>query len=146
MTIVVNLLKYIYQDWEFFKWIVVAISIDTLVSLVKHWMHKDISSEEFWHKFAKKIFVYIMLLILSNLVNNYTVNGHLIGSTQWIGEYLCVFMLLREGISIMENVNAIMPVVPAWLLRRLKDFNDKGEYVDAKDRIGDFDHEQNMED
>lgn len=146
MTIVVNLLKYIYQDWEFFKWIVVAISIDTLVSLVKHWMHKDISSEEFWHKFAKKIFVYIMLLILSNLVNNYTVNGHLIGSTQWIGEYLCVFMLLREGISIMENVNAIMPVVPAWLLRRLKDFNDKGEYVDVKDRIGGFDHEQNMED
>ena len=146
LTIGVEVLKYIYQDWEFAKWIGVAIAVDTTVSLVKHWLHKDISSEEFWHKFAKKIFVYIMLLILSNLLNNYTVNGHLIGSTQWIGEFLCVFMLLREGISIMENVNAIMPVVPAWLLRRLKDFNDKGEYVDAKDRIGDFDHEQNMED
>lgn len=146
LTIAVNFLKYVYQDWEFAKWIAVAICIDTLVSLVKHWIHKDISSEEFWSKFAKKIFVYIMLLILSNLLNNYTVNGHLIGPTQWIGEYLCVFMLIRESISILENVNAIVPIVPAWLLKRLKDFNEKGEYVSKKIREGEYDTDQNMED
>jgi phage-related holin len=132
LTIGVEVLKYIYQDWEFAKWIGVAIAVDTTVSLVKHWLHKDISSEEFWHKFAKKIFIYIVLLISSNFLTNYTVRGHVVGATQWVGEYLCVFMLIREGISILENANAIIPIVPVWLLKRLKDFNDNGEYIKGK--------------
>jgi len=131
-TLLVNVLQYVYRDWEFAKWIALAILIDTVVSIAKHWLHKDISSETFWAKFAKKIFVYMMLLITSNLLSNYTVGGHVIGSTRWIGEYLCVFMLIREAISILENINAIMPIVPKWLLRRLKDFNDNGEYISKK--------------
>lgn len=132
LTVAVNFLRYIYQDWEFAKWIGIAIVVDTVLSFVKHWIHKDLSSEEFWSKFAKKIFVYIILLILSNLLTNYTVNGHLVGTTQWIGEYLCVYMLIRESISCLENINAIYPIIPAWLLKRLKDFNDNGEYVNKK--------------
>lgn len=131
-TFVVNMLHYVYRDWEFAKWIVVAVTVDTVVSLVKHWITKDLSSEEFWVKFSKKIFVYICLLILSNLLTNYTVNGHVVGSTMWIGEFLCVFMLIREAISILENVNAVMPIVPVWLLRRLKDFNENGEYINKR--------------
>lgn len=131
-TFVVNMLQYVYRDWEFAKWIVVAVTVDTVVGLVKHWITKDLSSEEFWVKFSKKIFVYICLLILSNLLTNYTVNGHLVGSTQWIGEFLCVYMLIREAISILENVNAVTPCVPVWLLKRLKDFNEKGEYINKR--------------
>lgn len=133
-TIAVNIMKYVYQDWEFAKWIAVAIVIDTIAGIVKHWIRKDISSEEFWSKFSKKIFVYLVLLILSNILANYEVNGHLVGPTQWISEYLCVFMIIREAISVVENVNAIMPVVPRWLLRRMKDFNEKGEYVKHLDK------------
>lgn len=131
-TIAVNFLQYIYRDWEFAKWICIAVVVDTIISLVKHFIMKDLSSEEFWVKFSKKIFVYICLLILSNLLTNYTVNGHLVGSTQWIGEYLCSAMLIREAFSILENINAITPVVPKWLLKRLKDFNEKGEYINQK--------------
>lgn len=132
-TIATQIMKYVYQDWEYAKWIGIAILIDTLVSLIKHWIMKDVSSEEFWNKFSKKIFVYIILLILSNLLANYTVNGHLVGSTQWMAEYLCVFMMIREAISILENINAIMPIVPTWLLKRLKDFNEKGEYINKNE-------------
>ena len=142
LTVSVEVLQYIFQDWEFAKWIGVAIAVDTIVSLVKHWLHKDISSEDFWHKFATKIFIYIMLLIASNFLTNYTVNGHVVGPTQWVGEYLCVYMLIREGISILENVNAITPVVPLWLLKRLKDFNEKGEYVNKKDQANEEDDRQ----
>ena len=128
-TIAVNLLQYVYRDWEFAKWIFIAVVVDTVVSLVKHWIIKDLSSEEFWSKFSKKIFVYICLLITSNLLNNYTVNGQ---STQWIGEYMCTAMLLREVFSIVENGCAIMPVLPKSFLKRLKDFNEKGEYINKK--------------
>lgn len=132
LTVVVNFLSYVYQDWEFAKWIGVAIVIDTVASCVKHWIHKDISSETFWAKFAKKIFVYLILLLLSNVLSNYTVQGHVVGATQWISEYLCVFMIIREAISILENVNAIVPIVPVWVIKRLKDFNEKGEYIKQK--------------
>lgn len=132
-TIATQIMKYVYQDWEYAKWIGIAILIDTLVSLIKHWIMKDVSSEEFWSKFSKKIFVYIILLILSNLLANYTVNGHIVGPTQWMAEYLCVFMMVREAISILENINAIMPIVPTWLLKRLKDFNEKGEYINKNE-------------
>ena len=131
-TIAVDVLHYVYRDWEFAKWICIAVVVDTIVSLVKHWIIKDLSSEEFWVKFSKKIFVYICLLILSNILYNYTVNGHLVGSTQWIGEYLCTAMLIREAFSIAENACAIMPVLPKSFLKRLKDFNEKGEYINKK--------------
>lgn len=129
LTILVNVLKYVYRDWEFAKWIGIAILIDTAVSIVKHWLLRDISSETFWAKFAKKIFVYMVLLVTSNLLSNYTVNGHVVGSTQWMGEYLCVAMLVREAVSIVENTNAIVSWCPKWFLKRLKDFNEKGEYI-----------------
>ena len=131
-TIAVNFLQYIYRDWEFAKWICVAVVVDTTVSLVKHFILHDLSSEDFWSKFSKKIFVYICLLILSNILIHYTVNGHVVGTTQWIGEYLCSAMLIREGFSIIENGCAIMPVLPKSFLKRLKDFNEKGEYINQK--------------
>ncbi len=131
-TFAVEMLSYLYQDWEFAKWIAIAIVIDTVASIMKHFIYKDISSEEFWKKFSKKIFVYIILLILSNVLSNYTVQGHRVGATDWISEYLCVYMMIREAISILENLNAIIPIVPAWLLKRLKDFNEKGEYINHK--------------
>ena len=128
-TVLAELLKYIYQDWEFAKWIAVAVALDTLLGMVKAFIHKDLSSEEFWRRFWKKIVGYLALLILSNILTNYTVGGHVVGATQWIGTYLCSYMLIREAISVLENVNAIVPIAPAWLLERMKDFNEKGEYI-----------------
>lgn len=146
LTIVGSILKYVYQDWEFVKWIVVAVLIDTFVSMVKHWILCDFNSEEFWQKLAKKVFVYIALLILSNLLTYSTVNGHTVEATSLFGEYICWAMLLREAISIIENSNAIFPWCPIWLLKRLKDYNEKGEYIKNRENAMQHDQEQNMED
>lgn len=129
LSIFAEIGQYFYQDWEFAKWIAVAVTIDTLLGIVKHLIHKDASSEDFWKKFSKKIFVYILLLILANVLTNYTVGGNVVGTTQWIGTYLCSYMIVREGISVMENANAIYPVIPKSIIKRFKDFNDKGEYI-----------------
>lgn len=132
-TILTELLKYVYQDWEFARWIAVAIVLDTVLGMVKAFIHKDLSSEEFWSRFWKKIVGYLALMILSNVLTNYTVQGQVVGATQWIGTYLCSYMLIREAISILENVNAIVPIAPRWLLERMKDFNEKGEYINHSD-------------
>lgn len=59
LTIVVYISHYFYQDWEFAKWIAVAIVVDTFLSLWKHLLHKDASSGCFFGKFSKKIGIYI---------------------------------------------------------------------------------------
>lgn len=129
LSVVAEIGQYFYQDWEFAKWIAVAVTLDTLLGIVKHLIHKDASSEDFWKKFSKKIFVYILLLILANVLTNYTVGGNVVGTTQWMGTYLCTYMIVREAISVMENANAIYPVIPKSIIKRFKDFNDKGEYI-----------------
>ena len=129
LSIVADCSRYLYQDWEFAKWIAVAVILDTVLGVIKHLLHKDASSESSFSKFGKKIAVYIVLLILSNVLTNYTVQGSIIGPTQWIGTYLCVFMMVREGFSCVENIQAIYPIFPTSFIRRLKDFNDKGEYI-----------------
>ena len=132
LSIVADCSRYLYQDWEFAKWIAVAVILDTVLGVIKHLLHKDASSESFFSKFGKKIAVYIVLLILSNVLINYTVQGSIIGPTQWIGSYLCVFMMVREGFSCVENIQAIYPIFPTSFVRRLKDFNDRGEYINKK--------------
>lgn len=138
-TLGAELLRYVYQDWEFARWIAMAIVLDTLLGMVKAIMHKDLSSDEFWHKFWKKIVGYLALMILSNILTNYTVGGQVVGATQWIGTYLCSYMLIREAISVLENVNAIIPIAPKWLLECMKDFNEKGEYINKKNHGTDED-------
>ena len=127
-----ELLKYVYQDWEFARWIAVAIALDTILGMIRALVHKDMSSGVFWAKFWKKMVGYLALMILSNILTNYTVQGEVVGATQWMGTYLCSYMLIRESISVIENVNAIVPIAPKWLLARMKDFNEKGEYIKKK--------------
>ncbi len=129
LSIVVDFSRFLFQDWEFAKWIAGAVILDTVLGLVKHLMLKDASSGSLFGKFGKKIGIYIVLLILSNILTNYTVQGNIVGATQWIGSYLCVFMMVREGFSCVENIQAIYPIFPTSFVRRLKDFNDSGEYV-----------------
>ena len=139
MSWLVEVMKYVYQDWEFAKWIAMAVVLDTVLGIVKAWIEKDISSEEFWNKFGKKMLGYISLMILSNILQHYTVNGSTVGATEWMGDYLCTYMLIREGVSVLENVSAITPIVPKWLLERMrayteKEYNKKDESEDELQR------------
>ena len=94
ITIVTEGFQYVYQDWEFAKWIAVAIAIDTILGVWKHFIHKDASSESFFSRFTRKIVIYIFLMILSNFASHATVGGAVVGPMQWIGTYLCVFFYL----------------------------------------------------
>lgn len=58
LSIVADLSRYLYQDWEFAKWIGIAVVLDTILGVIKHLLHKDASSESFFSKFGKKIAIY----------------------------------------------------------------------------------------
>ena len=70
LTMLTEGLQYVFQDWEFAKWIGVAIIIDTILGVWKHFIHKDASSESFFSRFTKKIVIYVFLMILSNFASH----------------------------------------------------------------------------
>ena len=41
-------------------------------------------------------------------------------------------MMVREIFSCVENIQAIYPIFPTSFVKRLKDFNDRGEYISGK--------------
>ena len=50
LSIVADIARYLYQDWEFAKWIAILVAVDTVPGIVKHLMHKDASSGSFFSK------------------------------------------------------------------------------------------------
>ena len=66
--------KYVFRDWEFLKYLMILIVIDTLVSWVYHIKNKDFSSKGF-SMIITKLFIYSAILIVSHVMGNFTVEG-----------------------------------------------------------------------
>lgn len=115
--------KYLYHDTDYLIFLSVLISLDTILGFVKHWITGDVSSSGF-ADFGKKILIYSAILILSNALMHFTVNGAAPIYTSWFGTFSCTYMMVRESLSIVENIEAIHPgFFPSWVIKRLKDFD-----------------------
>lgn len=122
--------RYVFGDWEFVKFLIVLISLDTLLGFVKHYIAKDVDSRAF-AMIAKKLIAYSSVMILSHVLSNFAVGGESVDSFVWFRYFACSALMVREGISIIENLEDIMPgFFPAWVIRRLKGFdNITGERI-----------------
>lgn len=125
--------KYLFKDWEFLKFLVVLIIIDTIISWIYHILHKDFSSKGIGMIFIKLI-VYAALLIVGHVLGNYTIDGHASETFTWFRSLMCTALLVRESISIIENVGKLNPnLVPLQIRKILKDFDENGRVnVDLK--------------
>lgn len=118
--------KYIFKDWEFLKYLVVLIAIDTVISWLYHFMHKDFSSKGFGMILIKLI-IYSSLLVVGHVLGSYTIDGQTTTTFTWFRTLICTSLLVRETISIVENVGKINPnLVPLWIRKYLKDFDENG--------------------
>lgn len=121
--------KYIFSDYEFLIFLIVIVSIDTVIGFLKAFHLHNVSSKGFSLIFTKFI-VYTSLLILTHTLKHYTVAGepnHIFG---WIDNFIYSAIILREAISILENIAAIYPnLLPKSLLKRLKDFDQDGNLL-----------------
>lgn len=118
--------KYVFHDWEFVKYLVVLIVFDTLVSWIYHIREKDFSSKGFG-MIIVKLFSYTALLSLGHILSNYSINNDQVTTFTWINSLICTSLLIREAISIVENVGKLNPnLVPTWLRKFLSDFDENG--------------------
>lgn len=121
---------YIFSDWEFVRYLVVAMVLDTALGFITHWRNKDLSSKAYG-MIAKKLITYSAALILSNIVTNFTVHGERVGTLEWFGTFVCTMLMVRETLSIIENIEEISPgTFPKAIIKRLKLFDSEtGERI-----------------
>lgn len=116
---------YVFSDWEFVKWLAVLMVVDTALGIIKHWFTKDISSKGYG-MVGKKLIVYSAVMILAHVLSNFTVKNLPVTTLQWFGSFGCTVLMVREGLSIIENIEAILPgFFPKSIVSRLKDFNSE---------------------
>jgi phage-related holin len=109
-------------SWDITVNIFDLVLIDTALGLWKHIKLNSFSSEG-WGRFATKIIIYWLFIKVVDKVN-------VISYIDWTGDLLLSGLLVREAISIIENMGVIYPnIIPKWILKRLQAFDENGVKV-----------------
>lgn len=117
--------KYVFGDWEFVKFLIVLICLDTVLGFIKHWLTHDINSKAF-AMIAKKLIVYSAVMILGHVLSSFSVGGEPVESFVWFRYFACSALMVREAISIIENGEEILPgFFPVSVISRLKGFDNE---------------------
>lgn len=120
--------RYIFADWEFLRFLIVFMTLDTVVSWWFHIKQRSFSSKGFSMLFVK-IIIYAVLLIIAHGFASYTIGGEPVEPLKWFRSFICTALLIREAISIVENLNKIMPgIIPRRITRYLNDFDENGHF------------------
>lgn len=116
--------RYVFGDWEFVKWLVVLVCVDTGLGFIKHWISKDISSKAYG-MIGKKLIIYSGVLVLSHVMANFQIAGSPVDSFIWFRYFACTALMVREAISIVENVEEICPgFFPKAVIKKLQGFDN----------------------
>lgn len=120
--------QYLFCDWEFFVFLTVLMTLDLILGIWKHIVLETVSSKGFG-QCLKKFIVYGIALILSHILSNYTVEGKKNILFLWIPNLIYSALVIKEAISILENIGVVYPnVIPTWLLKKLKEYDNKGKF------------------
>lgn len=128
---------YFFNDWEFLKFLLVAILVDSIWGFGLAWKSRTVSLEGF-QKSGKKLAEYGTLLVLGHILLNARSGGEPMAVLSYFTTTIHGYLLVRESISILEKIAQISPkLVPDWILERLKVYRDSGKVftppTDAKE-------------
>lgn len=124
--------KYLFSDWQFLIALFVLILLDTILGIWKNLKTKSLSSRGF-AGFFEKMGLYASFLIVTHVLITFTINGKPISVFGWIDSVFYSAIMVREAISILENIGAIKPdLIPAWILAYLKKFDASGKLSDLQ--------------
>lgn len=122
--------QYIFSDWQFAYFLIIIIAVDTVLGTYKAWKSKSLESRAYGRLF-EKVLLYGCVLIMTNVLVTFTISGVATGMFNWLDDALYCGIMVREAISIVENVAEIKPdLLPAWVVRRLKKFDESGKLKD----------------
>lgn len=112
--------RYVVGDCHWVVYLAVLMVLDTILGFTKHWITHTVSSKG-WGDVGIKLLLYTAVLILGHTLGSAEIAaGTGTGHLTWFKTFSCVFLMVRETISIVENIEEIKPgFFPKWLVKRL---------------------------
>lgn len=119
--------KYIYGDWEFLKFLVILMVVDTFLGIWNHFKKKDLSLEGF-EKILIKLICYGSALIVAHNLSSFQILGSSIDGFSWFRSTICTALVIRESLSIFKQIDKLSPgTIPSRIRKYLKYYDDNGE-------------------
>lgn len=124
--------EFVFSDLRFAVFLSILIALDTITGLWKAIKLKKVSSKGFGSVITK-VLVYSIFAIVLHVLETFSDKDVVKVAFDWIGTTGYVAMIVRESISVIENLGAIQAnLIPTWILRKLKDFDDDGKFDGSK--------------
>lgn len=128
--------KYIFDEWEFLGFIITIVVIDTATGLWKAVILKRANSTDFGG-FIIKVVVYGLFLAVIHIIVAFPKSAVAKDIFAWVDDLGYSALIVRESISIIENLGVIRPnLIPSWILRRLKEYDEKGNFKNENSSDG----------
>lgn len=119
-TITMFIQKYLFSDFDYLKYLCIAILLDTFLALIYHARNGSISSSGI-DKFTVKIIAYASALILMHLLESFTIKGVHYEIQDFPSHVMYGIFFYRELVSIAEKIEAVRPnTLPGFLVKFLK--------------------------
>jgi toxin secretion/phage lysis holin len=115
--------KYVFSDWEYLKFLFVITSADTALGFVKAIKLHQLSSRGFSMIFTK-FTMYACALIATHVLVHFSVANKTYVVFSWFDTVIFSAIVVREAISIFENIALIEPnLFPSSILKYLHQFD-----------------------
>lgn len=122
--------NYVFSDWQFLIFLAVLVGVDTALGTYKAWKAKSLESRG-WGRVIEKVLLYGSVLITTSALIRFPIAGTPTGLFDWADNVMYCAIMVREALSILENVAEIKPdLLPTWVLTRLKNFDESGNFKD----------------
>jgi len=120
--------KYFFDDWDFLPFLVVLVTLDTATGVWKSLKRSDFSSYSFG-AFITKVILYAIFLFVIHGLTSFSKSEAVKTMFVWIEQLGYAAIIVREAVSIIENIGVIAPkLIPNWILKRLRQFDDNGQF------------------
>lgn len=120
---------YMFSEWDFLPYLVVLVIVDTLTGVWKSLLQRNFNSYTFG-AFITKAVLYAVYMVVLHGLTNFSDRKAVVALFEWVQELGYAALIVRESISIIENLGAIKPgLVPRWILKRLKNFDETGKPI-----------------
>ncbi|WP_273210806.1 phage holin family protein [Runella zeae] len=127
---------YLFNDWPFLWSLLVLVHVDTVLGFWKSAKNRTVSSRGFAGYF-EKLGSYAAFLILTHVLITFPIEGTPTKIFAWINNVFYSAIMVREAISIVENIGAIKEgIIPTWILAYLKKYDASGKLEDLKNPNG----------
>lgn len=121
---------YVFADWQFGIYLTMLVLVDSATGTYNAWKNKTIESKA-WKGVLEKFLLYGAALIMCHAMMNFTIKGEAAGRFDWLDDVVYLAMMVREAMSIIENIGEIRPnLLPKWLTSRFKKFDESGNVND----------------